>query len=176
MKKIILRVSAILLTAYTAIFTFMVLRACIFEGIQYKMTWMGITLPPHYFGAILLFGFFPWCGSLLNKAFDTSIKKMTAKAEEGEAEAQFNLACAYDEGKGVLRSAEEAVKWWHKAAEQGHAIAQYNLGLAYEIGEGVTEDETEALKWYRMAAEQGNEEAKESIAAIEKIQENATNT
>ncbi|MHC8510324.1 MAG: hypothetical protein ACYYKD_13225 [Rhodospirillales bacterium] len=46
-------------------------------------------------------------------------------AEQGDAEAQFNLGVMYDNGADHI---EESVKWWRAAAEQGHAKAQYNLG------------------------------------------------
>lgn len=35
----------------------------------------------------------------------------------------------YRDGRGVLQSDTEAVKWYRKAAEQGDADAQNNLGV-----------------------------------------------
>ena len=77
------------------------------------------------------------------------------RAEQGDADAQFNLGFRYDNGEGVPEDDAEAVKWYRKAAEQGYAKAQYNLGLMYDNGEGVPEDDAEAVKWFRKAAEQG---------------------
>ena len=87
-------------------------------------------------------------------------------AEQGNAEAQFSLGFRYDEGEGVPRDSQEAVKWWRKAAEQGHDQAQFNLGDMYARGDGVSEDKTEAMKWLRFAAEQGHAEAQFSLDAI----------
>ena len=56
-------------------------------------------------------------------------------AEQGYAEAQFNLGCCYDCGNGVAEDKQEAAKWYRKAAEQGYAMAQYNLGNCYYKGE-----------------------------------------
>ena len=52
-------------------------------------------------------------------------------AEQGIADAQFNLGVMYDEGRGVTQDYNEAVKWYRKSAEQGLRDAQFNLGLMY---------------------------------------------
>jgi TPR repeat protein len=78
------------------------------------------------------------------------------KAEQGDAEAQYNLGLAYAGGKEVPRDYKQAVKWVRLAAEQGHAKAQYGLGNAYYKGQTVPQDYKEAVKWFRLAAEQGD--------------------
>ena len=83
------------------------------------------------------------------------IEQLRKAAEQGDADAQFNLGLMYDIGKGVPQDYQEAVKWYRMAAEQGYADAQYFLGLSYATGEGVPENDAEAVKWYRKAAEQG---------------------
>jgi uncharacterized protein len=88
-----------------------------------------------------------------------AIKWFRKAAEQGVAEAQFNLGCAYANGKGVTKDADKALKWFRKAAEQGDPSAQCRLGLCYDKGEGVTKDKIEAIKWYRKAAIQGLAEA-----------------
>jgi len=86
-----------------------------------------------------------------------------AKAEQGDAEAQFNLGYCYDDGRGVTKNSKEAVKWYRKAAEQNYAPAQSNLGYCYDNGRGVEKDAEEATKWYRKAAEQGHPEAQSNL-------------
>ena len=76
-------------------------------------------------------------------------------ADQGDAEAQFNLGIAYANGQGVLKDEAEAVRWFRLAAEQGDAMAQFNLGIMYANGQGVLKDDAEAVKWFRLAAEQG---------------------
>ena len=58
-------------------------------------------------------------------------------ADQGRAQAQYNLGGMYDEGKGVAQDYSAAVKWFRMAADQGHAQAQHNLGVNYYYGEGV---------------------------------------
>ena len=88
------------------------------------------------------------------------------EAEQGDADAQFNLALMYGNGRGVLQDYKEAVKWYRKAAEQGDAQAQFNLGNGYKDGQGVLQDYKEACKWYRLAAKQGSDRAQNNLAAM----------
>ena len=76
------------------------------------------------------------------------LEQLKAKAESGDAKAQFALGALYHKGDGVGKDRAEALKWYRKAAEQGYAAAQCELG-------DLCDDGVEALKWYRKAAEQG---------------------
>lgn len=84
-------------------------------------------------------------------------------AEEGNANAQYNLAVMYANGIGVKQDETKAFLWYTKAACQGYANAQYNLGLMYEKGNGVTQDFMEAQNWYKKAAQQGIADAQYSL-------------
>ena len=64
----------------------------------------------------------------------------TKAAEQGFADAQYNLGWCYSNGTGVLQDYKQAVYWYTKASEQGYANAQYNLGVCYYKGEGVRKD------------------------------------
>src|SRR2546428_1690306 len=70
------------------------------------------------------------------KAVDAKpdVNEVRAKAEKGDAQAQFDLGWMYDEGNGIEQDSSEATKWYRKAAERGLAMAQLNLGAMYEIG------------------------------------------
>jgi len=76
-------------------------------------------------------------------------------AEQGDADAQDELASLYYNGQGVPQDYSQAAIWWRKAAEQGEANSQYNLGLAYFNGQGVPQDYAQAVVWIRKVAEQG---------------------
>ena len=80
---------------------------------------------------------------------------LRARAEQGDAEAQYGLGFAYSVGFGVPQDAAEKMRWYRLAAEQGYAAAQYELGLGYKLGERVPQDAVEAARLYRLAAEQG---------------------
>lgn len=86
-----------------------------------------------------------------------ALAELRAKAERGEAAAEFRLGVIYAKGDSVAKNPVEAAKWYREAADQGHLLAQYHLGKMYDTGSGVAKDPTEAAKWYRMAAQQGDQ-------------------
>lgn len=81
------------------------------------------------------------------------------KAEEGNLQAQTELAKAYQTGDGVQKDLVEAIKWYRQAAEGGDAQAQVGLGEMYFKGDGIEQDLKIAAQWYRRAAEQGHHHA-----------------
>jgi len=85
------------------------------------------------------------------------------KAEEGDANAQYNLAHFYSNGRGVDQDFEKAVFWYEKAAKQNYAKAQNNLGSCYSVGQGVPQNHEKALYWYEKAAKQGMAEAQYNL-------------
>ena len=48
-----------------------------------------------------------------------AVKWYRLAAEQGDADAQYNLGLMYDNGNGVPQDYKEAVKWYRLAAEQG---------------------------------------------------------
>jgi TPR repeat protein len=79
-------------------------------------------------------------------------------AEQGLADAQFDLAEIYRFGSpGVAENPEEAYGWYRCAAEQGHPEAQVKLGYCYMNGSGIPKDDVEAVRWFRKSAKQGFE-------------------
>jgi TPR repeat protein len=75
-------------------------------------------------------------------------------ADQGNAQAQYNLGNLYLDGRGVVQDYKQALQWWRLAAAQGYSDAQYNIGVAYENGLSVPNDGKEAAKWYRLAADE----------------------
>ena len=91
-------------------------------------------------------------------------------AEQGNAEAQFELGLTYLFGPGEPEHLEEAAKWFHKAAEQG-CVSENNSAMAmlsscYFLGIGVPENEAEAVMWLRKAAESGDAGAQCDLAEL----------
>ena len=97
--------------------------------------------------------------AIVNPQNDTpseEVSKYIKAAEQGDADAQFNLGVMYDKGQEVAQDYSQAADWYRKAAEQGNANAQYNLGVMYLNGQGVPKDDSQAANWFRKAAEQGS--------------------
>ena len=63
------------------------------------------------------------------QSYTEAVNWYRKSAEQGFAEAQYNLGLMYFNGDGVAQNYTEAAKWYRKAAEQGYAKAQYNLGI-----------------------------------------------
>ena len=100
------------------------------------------------------------CFPILQKSESTpnaaeSVEQIRAKAEQGDAAAQFNLGVIYYEGRGVQQDYNQAAAWYRKAAEHGHAKAQFNLGVMYKKGQGVPQDYAQSYMWVNLAAAKG---------------------
>ena len=89
-----------------------------------------------------------------------------ARADQGDAEAQFNLALMYYNAEGVEQSDAQAAEWFTAAAEQGHAKAQFNLGALYANGHGVAQSFATAYRLWLMASLQGDYNATENLAMM----------
>ena len=89
-----------------------------------------------------------------------------ARAENGDAGAQYYLGAEYYYGSGVPQDYPEAIRWFRKSAEHGKAEAQYALGYAYLYGEGAAQDLVEAIRWTRGAADQGYPKAQCQLASL----------
>lgn len=76
-------------------------------------------------------------------------------AEQGDADAAFNLGQAYRLGRGVALNLGTAQAWFERAANKGHVDAQATLGLLlFQNG-----NRTGGLRWLKQAAEQGEARA-----------------
>jgi uncharacterized protein len=93
------------------------------------------------------------------------ISQLQTKAQADDSTAQLNLGKAYEDGNGVPRSDNQALKWYRAAAEQGNATAQNEVGLMFRLGGGVEQDKVEAVRWYRKAAKQENPNALFNLGA-----------
>ena len=85
-------------------------------------------------------------------------------AENGDAEAQYNVGVCYSNGYGVEQDASKAVEWYKKSAEQGYVYAQYNLGICYFSGKGLEKDYDKAFEMMEKAADQGLANAQVVVA------------
>lgn len=83
-------------------------------------------------------------------------KHLLEAAEQGDAEAQFNLGIIYENGLNDNRyvvegSRPEAVRWLLAAAEQGLPRAQVKLAEMYAGEPDIPESSVKACGWYLLA-------------------------
>ncbi len=97
----------------------------------------------------------PTLNPRLAAASSPDFAALLAKAEKGDAQAQFEVGQAYLGGKGspLLRDEAASLQWLRKSAAQNYAPAIFWVGLAYQDGNGVKMDDVEAAKWLRRAAD-----------------------
>jgi TPR repeat protein len=102
--------------------------------------------------------------------YQTALKLLQPLADQGNAEAQYDLGNMYLDGPNGKPDFAEAAKWYRKAADQGNVVGQFAVGNMYKNGHGVKKDPAEAAKWYRKAAEQGftgwSTEAQEQLGVM----------
>jgi TPR repeat protein len=87
-------------------------------------------------------------------------------AENGIANARYNLGVLYHQGLGVERDLGRALYWYREAAMLNHPEAQYNLGIAHIEGIGTDYDPLLAAAYFERAAVQGIMEAAYNLGLI----------
>ncbi len=106
----------------------------------------------------------------LKKDRAAAFKLYNQAAEQGSAEAMFELGLIYGSGQeGVKRDPEKARELYLKAANQGNAKAQYYYGVTYFRGEGVPTDYVRGHAWMHVALVNGHEAAKSYLETIEEV-------
>jgi cell division septation protein DedD len=87
--------------------------------------------------------------------FAAAVAEWRPLADQGDADAQFNLGQAYKLGRGVPMDLRIAQGWYEKAARQGHGQAQAILGLVlFQSG-----DRAAAMPWIKKGADNGDPRA-----------------
>jgi hypothetical protein len=103
-----------------------------------------------------------------------NIDTLLALANDGNAKAQDEMGDrARSGGKGIAKSAEQAMQWYRKSAVQNYPMALYDMASLYEAGEGVPKDQTQADELYHLAflghkrlADAGAAEEQESVGLM----------
>lgn len=76
-----------------------------------------------------------------------------ARAEQGDAEAQFAVGNAFFHGgHAIQKDLNQVFNWWLMAAENGHVAAQVSVADSFMYGRFAEPDVEEALFWYTEAA------------------------
>lgn len=96
--------------------------------------------------------------------YRVALREFKPLADQGIAEAQYQVGVMYDHGQAVKRSYRTAAQWYERAAEQGHPGAQFSLGFMFYNGSGEEDDPVaqnfgDAAGWLIRAAASGIGEA-----------------
>ena len=82
--------------------------------------------------------------------------RMLALAEEGEAEAQYQVGLMLFHGRGCLRDRVAAYGWYYRAAQQNNVAAMNDLAFSLLHGFGTERNAAEGFAWALRAAERGH--------------------
>lgn len=96
------------------------------------------------------------------KAFDL----WNQAAEMGNADAQYQVARLYQQGRGVQQNLAKAFQYIQQSANNRQAQAQYELAQHYLQGELVNKNETLALYWMQSAADNNHIKAKDYLEQL----------
>lgn len=88
------------------------------------------------------------------------LNQIFSAAESGNAQAMFEIATMYYNGKKLPYDPLKSVEWFEKAARSGVSSAMYNLGLLYvgNLTEAVCDNE-KAIYWLQEAIKHGYTDA-----------------
>ena len=98
--------------------------------------------------------------------YQTAFKIWQVLADQGNADAQYNLGELYFKGEGVRQDYVEAARWFRSAAGKGDTDSQSMLGVLYFNGWGVKQDYVDAAHWFRKAADHGSTRAQAVLGTM----------
>jgi TPR repeat protein len=97
------------------------------------------------------------------KLGELSYEELLALSKNGNAEAQFALACRFYTGDEVKKDLKTAYDWLIQSANRGNTDAMYALGVHNQRGEGVAKNFVESYAWFYVANQAGYALAAEAI-------------
>ncbi len=107
-------------------------------------------------------------GRVVPKNYSQSVQWYKMASENGDHDAQNELAFLYYVGRGVEQDFKKAFQWFEKAARGGLVIAQYNVGIMWYTGNGVKQSNLiKAYSWLNLAASNGYSQAEPAAKFIE---------
>ena len=121
----------------------------------------GVPEAQHDMGAIYVSG-----NGKVKQDLKRAILWFQEAANNGVANAKYNLGVLYHQGMGVEKNLDKALELYTQAANSGHPEAQYNLGIAYIEGIGVPYNPQKASQYFEGAAKQNIVEAAYNLGLI----------
>ena len=93
---------------------------------------------------------------LAEKDFAAAHAIYLSLANQNDAKACYNLGLMYQDGDGVAKNLDEAVRWYTKSADLDYKEAQYTLGALVFQRQIQTISYPQAVTYYEQAAKQGH--------------------
>ncbi|EKO3480659.1 J domain-containing protein [Vibrio fluvialis] len=105
---------------------------------------------------------------MLSLSAHADLSELIAQANQGDRNAQYQLAIDYQSGQNTPVSQDDAFYWFQQAAESGHPAAMIQLANTYlsGSGSGTEKDIDKALLWLTKAFATGNQDAAIQIGQL----------
>ncbi|KAJ1455079.1 hypothetical protein M885DRAFT_521024 [Pelagophyceae sp. CCMP2097] len=108
----------------------------------------------------------PFCRALPARTRAEYERQLSARADAGNARAQFNYGVALANGDDVVKNPKKGAHYFALAADQGDEEARASLGRCYHEGRGVRCEPKKALKLFTQAADNGNATAQAALGTF----------
>lgn len=118
------------------------------------MSWFEKAARQGYESAIDVLQTIESLGYQVEEGWHQRLPELRKLADDGDVEAQYQLAQRYEHGAGGMkRDAAAALDWYKRAAAGGNRMAMQALGQIYAEGlDGVARDPASAKEWADKAA------------------------
>jgi hypothetical protein len=103
-----------------------------------------------------------------DRTFD-ALKTLIPLAQDGDPQAQYELAGFYHYGYVGANDFAKALKWYRASARQGYADSMVGLSVMYLGGQGVPKDRREAFVWLNLAAQYMTD--KQALAKVKDVRD-----
>jgi TPR repeat protein len=127
------------------------------QDLERGKNWLERAAAQGHTDSIKLLNFLVEIGRDTTEVYHQSGDELEKLANEGDLEAQYQLALRYETGAwGVFQDDKKALFWFERAARAGHTGAIASLVHVYERGLlGVKPDPAKAAEWHaRLPAEE----------------------
>lgn len=104
---------------------------------------------------------------VMHENYEEAAEHFRMSSSSNNASACYNLALLYEQGLGVKKDLEVAMKLYEMASEQGHDKSMYNIGVYFSRGLGGAKKSFKKAKLYfEKAAKHGNVDAKKALSLL----------
>jgi len=118
------------------------------QGRAQARTWLERAAKQGYEKATSLLNEIESLGYGVAEEWHHRLPEIRQLANDGDAEAQFQLAQRHEQGLGgVEKNTDEAMRWYERSAKNGNRMAMKALNHIYAEGIGTARDSLKAKEW-----------------------------
>lgn len=101
------------------------------------------------------------------EAYEMLAQVYELRANNGDAQAAYDLGFLYNSGLGVEKNLREAFRWYLMAAQGGLLAAQEKVSLFYSVGVGTVKNDERSYFWLLIAQYNGGQNLSSQVLRLE---------